>query len=563
MLVRRFETSYGEIEFLETKSIKYGHLTSNVAFKLAKELSRNPIEIANEIAKEVERYDIVRKVEVANGFINIYFDDAYLKSYLFELAKALPDAGFEEESYPPGSLRKLDGKFNLEFVSANPTGPLNVVNARAGSIGDSLCRIGRFLGYDVEAEYYVNDEGTQIEMLGWSILYHLGYVKEEELPEDAYRGEYVKEIAQAIKDSIEDPKNIYEVGKLGASYILRKQMEALSRFRISYDNVVKESDIRRSEYPKRVLRILKEKELLFLEDKQGKRYALEELYDGDVVDLLDESFYRKHLEGYALYIRTTEFYDTKDRVLIRSNGQPTYFFWDIAYHLNKIERGYDVLRNFLGPDHHGYIDRLRSALKALGFEELEIFIVQQTNLLEGGRKVRMSKRKGKIYTMDELLDEVGIDAARFFFLMRSPSAHLDFDIELAKHIGKENPVYYVQYVHARIESMKRNAKAQNISWSLDDLSPKDYETEHEMELMRKLLYFQIVLEKAFKHAEPHHVVHYLISLADDFHSFYQNVRVIDLSNVELTRKRLAFLDVLGKTVGVLLNLIGVKAPDRM
>ncbi len=567
----RFETPHGTVIPEETKGLKFGHLTTNLAFKLAKKLGKKPPEVASEIASAIEKDERVEKVQVAGGFVNIFLKREFLREYLLSLHEKLPEPGWEEDR-PPISLYKNEEKHNLEFVSANPTGPLNVVNARAAAIGDSLVRIGRFLGYGSDAEYYVNDEGTQIEMLGWAILWRLGFISEEELPEDAYRGEYVKDIAEAIGDRIPpfekpDSSIAYTIGKMGADYILQTQMETLRRFRVRYDQITRESFIRQSEYPVKALKNLSDKGLLYFESKDGERKPFDEFIELDepFERLLDRDFYLKHFEGLALYLETTRFGDDKDRVIIRSNGLPTYFFWDIAYHFYKVERGYDYIVDFLGPDHHGYIGRLRAALSALGFDvsRFHVEIVQQTNLLREGKRVRMSKRKGQLYTMDELLDEVGVDAARFFFLMRSPSAHLDFDMTLASKIGKENPVYYVQYVHARVQSIKEHAAGQGIRWSMEDLNLDVTDTDYEREMVRKLLYLEMYLNKAYQKFEPHHLVFYLMELADTFHSFYQNIRVVDPQDSQRTKARLALLEVLRKVIGTGLNLIGVKAPDRM
>ena len=567
-----FDTPYGRIIPEETKGLKYGHLTTNLPFKLARELKKKPPEIARQIAEALEKDERIERVEVVGGFVNIFLKKTFLEKYLKDLYSRLPDTGWEEETNSPSSLYEFEDRLNLEFVSANPTGPLNVVNARAAAIGDSLVRIGRLLGYKPDAEYYVNDEGTQIEMLGWAILWRLGYISEEELPEDAYRGEYIIDVANAIKDELPeigepDSELAYRIGKIGADYILKTQMETLRRFRVQYDEITRESFVRNSDYPVKALEKLSSQDLLYFESKEGDKKSFDEFLKLNVgfEKLLSEEFYREHFEGFALYLKTTQFGDDKDRVIIRSSGKPTYFFWDIAYHFYKVERGYDYIIDFLGPDHHGYIGRLRAALQALGFDvsRFHVEIVQQTNLLKEGKRVRMSKRKGQIYTMDELLDEVGVDAARFFFLMRSPSAHLDFDMTLANKIGKENPVYYVQYVHARVQSIKEHAAGQGIEWSLEDLNLNLSDTDYEMDMVRKLLYMEMILKKAFEKREPHHLVFYMMELSDTFHSFYQNVRVVDVEDIPRSKSRIALLEILRKVIGTGLNAIGVRAPDRM
>ncbi len=587
------KTRFGEIEFVKPNDFKFADATTNIAFKLSKELKRKPKEIADEIVEELRKFEIFEKVVNVNGFINVFFSKEFLIEQLFRIL---------EENF----IKENPKNYLIEFVSANPTGPLNIVNARAGAIGDSLVRIGKFLGNNVIAEYYVNDEGNQILNFGYSILWRLGivfkynskkkiiefekldhldepyiiYLDDELLPigDDVYRGEYVLDIAKVVESDVNDilrcfdfsahskdqailkiNQIAYNVGKISSDKVLNNQIEILEKYGVKYNNIVKESFIRNSDYPKLILKKLKN--YLYFQDLNGNKYELKE---DNVESLVDKDYYLKKYLNKALTLRTTDFGDDKDRVLIRSNAEPTYFFWDIAYHYYKIQRlkeGYII--NLFGPDHYGYIPRLKSALKMLNFDNLDVLIVQQTNLIKDGIKLDMSKRKGQIYEMKELLDEVGVDAARFFFLLRSPSTNLDFDISLAKKLSSENPVYYVQYAHARIESIKEHAKAVSIELKFNKKYLLNYNFENERKLIILLLYFEDIIKKAFYNLEPHLLVYYLLDVAESFHSYYQKYRVIDVENKEYTIGRIIILEAIRKIINIGLNLIGVSAPSKM
>jgi len=588
----KLKTKFGEIIFIKPNNFAYADATTNIAFKLAKELKKSPKTIADEIVNEIKNNDIFENVVNVNGFINVFFSKKFLIDFIFNIISDKFISEIENK------------KFLFEFVSANPTGPLNIVNARAGAIGDSLVRIGKFLGNKVYSEYYVNDEGSQILNLGYSILWRMGVkfiynkntveIKFENLNEpeileingevlnlssDIYRGDYVKEIAIKLNSKIKELlKNFkksfnnqdeflnyfnnfaYEIGKLAVDLILKEQLEILKEFKVNYDSIIRESFIRNSEYPKIILKMLKE--YLYFEDKQGNKYN----FNVDDIDrILDKNYYVEKYKDKALVLKTTIYGDDKDRVIIRSNGEPTYFFWDIAYHYYKISRigkdGYII--NLLGPDHYGYIPRLKSALKMLGFDNIEVLIVQQTNLIKDGKKLDMSKRKGQIYEMKELINEVGVSASRFFFLLRSPSSHLDFDIDLAKKLSSENPVYYVQYAHARIESIKENAINVGINYEFDKKYLMNYEMKNERNMIIQALYFEETIKKAFNNLEPHLLVYYLLELSEIFHSYYQKHRVIDIENKEQTIARIIILEAIRKIINKGLELIGVSAPKKM
>ncbi len=518
------------------RSPEYGDYATNVAFQLAKSLRRPPAEIANELADELHgELQPIAGVETVSGFVNFRIRMPILRELVYEIVNSHKDDYGQNDI--GGEERVL-----VEFVSANPTGPLNVVNARAAAVGDSIVRLMRKSGYLADSEYYVNDAGAQIKALGESIAWRLG--ERSELPEDGYRGDYLIEIAQAIAGrgvSQED------YGKAAADMILQGQLETLKRFRVQFNNVVRESEIRRSGLVEQVLQKLRAAGLVTKASE------------------LPEPLRREYRDPDAIVLRTDFFVQNeKPRVLIRSSGEPTYFMVDLAYHFHKFQRGYSWVIDLWGPDHHGYIPRMRAGLKGLGLLEngrFDVLIVQQVNLIKGGQRVRMSKRKGEFFTMDQLLDEVGVDAARFFFLLRSASAHLDFDLDLARKLGSENPVYYVQYVHARIASLMEYAGEQGVH--LDDADMARLELPEERELMRKLLYFPDNVGYAAERLEPHLIPHYLLDLAGTYHNYYQKHRIVDTENKSLSAARLYLSEAVRVVVKNGLELIGVSAPMRM
>ncbi len=504
------------------KDSRFGDYSVTSAFSLAKLLKKNPVEIANEIASHVKETFSreVDDVNVVNGFVNITFSPPFL----MEIVSSAATGDY-------GRCNAGNGlKVNLEFVSANPTGPLNVVNARAAAVGDSLKKIMRFCGYDAWSEYYVNDAGGQIRALRESVKWRMGL--RSDLPEDGYGGEYLIPYAQELKNlGITKDEDIErEIVEM----ILSDQMKTLERFRVKFDVITRESFIRKSKYPKILEEKLREKGLIY--EKDG-----------------------------AVYFKATSLggIDEKDRVLVRSNGEPTYFYFDLAYHIYKFDRGFEKVVDFWGPDHHGYIPRMKAGLKALDLddERFDVKIIQQVNIIREGKKVRMSKRKGELYTLKELLDEVNVDAARFFFLLRSYSSHLDFDIDLAKEISVKNPVYYVQYAHARISSIFKKAAAKGVSDNNADLGLLT--TPEERLIMRELLFFPDVLEEISAKLEPHLLTYYLTGLAEKFHNYYQKHTVADPANRELSAARLRFVKAIANVIKTGLELIGVSAPEEM
>ena len=531
-----------DVEVNETPSESFGDYSTNLAFGYKK--GKSPTEVAKEIIQSL-RVDtsMIEKVEAAGpGFINFWLKEDYLKNCV---TKILDEGSLYGASNLGNGKRVL-----VEFVSANPTGPLNVANGRAAAIGDSLVRILNFTGYKADAEYYVDDSGTQIERLEKSIKARYDELdgKKVQFPEDGYRGDYIIDIARelkATKGELKVTKGELKVTKgelkatgskdfreYGIQKIIAMQKAALKNFGVEFKKWVYESSIRKSGKPEEIIKILKAKGLAYEQDG-------------------------------ALWIKTTAFGDEKDRVLVKSNGEYTYLLPDIGYHLDKFERGYDWLINLWGPDHHGYIPRIKAGISACGYpgDKLTVLIVQWVTLVRGDEKVGMSKRKGEFVTLEDLICEVGKDVARFFFLTRKAEAHLDFDIELAKRESAENPVYYVQYAHARISSILRYAKEQNINIE-ENADVSLLGEPEELSLIRKLVHFPEIVETAARHLEPHRIPFYLLELATLFHNFYEKHRVVT-DNIPLSMARLNLVLAVRQTLKNGLSLIGIAAPERM
>ena len=512
LLSERFGQEGARLE--EPRSEEFGDYTTNLAFRLAKAEGARPDEKACEIAEFLEGHPDVARCEVAKGFVNIRLRD----EALFRAASELISDPAKYASHDIGRGRRI----LYEFVSANPTGPLNVVSARAAAVGDCLVRVAGRCGSEVEAEFYANDAGGQIEALGESIAWRLG--EREDAPPDGYLGDYLVPVAEELRRR-GVPAESY--GKEAASVFLERNMETLARFGVRFDRVVRESEIRASGYGDELLRLL------------GGRTV------------------RK--EG-AVFLPGEHIGDEKDRVLVRSNGEPTYLFWDMAYHLHKNARGYDEMVNLLGPDHQTEAPTLIAGLSLVGVRNIRVKIIQQVHLVRGGQRVKMSKRKGEFYSMDELLDEVGVDAARFFLLMRSSSQPLEFDLDLAKTLAAENPVYYVQYLHARCCSLEDFGREHDIA--PDPQKLEMLSLPEERSILRKLLYLPDIVEATCRTEEPHLLPHYLLSLAGLFHGYYQRYRVIT-EDRDLSSARLALAVAVKAGIREGLSLMGVSAPERM
>ncbi|PZG31914.1 arginine--tRNA ligase [Listeria ivanovii] len=530
------EAEVPEILLEVPKDKKHGDYSTNIAMQLARVAKKAPRQIAESIVPELTKDNkLIKEVEIAGpGFINFYLDNAYLTDLV-------PVILAEDNAYGKSDFGRGE-KFQIEFVSANPTGDLHLGHARGAAIGDSLANIMTMAGYNVSREYYINDAGNQINnlVLSAEARYFEALGLEAEFPEDGYRGADIislgKDLAAKYGDkyvhtSEEERRSIFRVDAL--AFETAKLRADLEEFRVSFDEWFSETSLYEEN-----------KVLPALERLRQNGYIYEQ--DG------------------ATWLRTTDFEDDKDRVLIKSDGSYTYFLPDIAYHLNKLERGFDVLIDIWGADHHGYIPRMRAAIEALGYSpnQLEVEIIQLVHLFEDGVQVKMSKRTGKSVTMRDLIEEVGLDATRYFFAMRSSDTHMNFDMSLAKSTSNDNPVYYVQYAHARISSILRSGKEQNLDVSKDaDMSL--LQTEAEYDLLKVLGEFaDVVAEAAVKRA-PHRIVRYLNDLASAFHRFYNSNKVLDMDNLEVTKARLALIKTAQITLRNGLTLLGVSAPEKM
>ena len=514
-----------KVEFVIERDPQFGDLATNAAFSLGKLLRRPPKEVSSQIARDLGRLEVFDRVEVGGaGFLNFYLKN---ESLCAELSEILARGGAYGSSGIGSGERVL-----VEFVSANPTGPLLVVNARAAAIGDSLVRILRFAGYDAQSEYYVNDAGHQVDLLAESLMSRYKELRGEptQFPDGGYRGEYVRELAGEI---VEKNPSVDFLKDYALKRIIEGQRRTLEAFRAKFDHWVRESEVR-----PRLLRKVEVK----LREKEA-------VYES---------------EG-ALWLISSKFGDEKDRVLVKRDGEPTYLLPDLAYHLDKFSRGYERLINIWGPDHHGYISRLHAGVQALGYapERLQILIAQQVNLKRGGERIMMSRREGEFMTMERLLEEVGVDAARFFFLLRKNSSHLDFNIDLARKSSEDNPVYYVQYAHARISSIIRFAEEQGIKAERIARFPGDRLAQgEEFSLIKRLMMFPDVVERVCSTLDPHTIPYYLVDLATVFHNFYQKHRVVS-DDPNLTVARLALVEATRRVIETGLNLIGVSAPEEM
>ena len=515
---------------------KHGDYASPIAMHLASQLKKPPRETARLIASEiVTAGSHIAGIEVAGpGFINFRLDHQWLYEELREIRRLKDDYG----KCSVGAGKRIQ----IEFVSANPTGPMVVVQARAGAVGDTLARLLEGCGYSVEREFYVNDAGRQVELLGRSVEARLLEMAGEsaEFPEDGYVGEYVREIARKAFEErgseilrLSSGERVRYLSRFAVGEILEWQRKALHEYGVRFDMWFSENALHES---------------------------------GEVEQAVD-SLIRMGLtyeQDGALWFCSSRFGDDKDRVIKRSNGELTYLAADIAYHLNKYRRGFSKVVDIWGPDHHGYIGRMKAAMEAFGIpsDALEILIVQLVRLVRGGETVRMSKRGGDFVTMEELLEEVGSDVARFFFLMRSVESHLDFDLDLAKLKSDENPVYYVQYAHARICSVFNKAEETMGGDAADGADLSLLREEAELELLRKLAEFPDEVVMAAESREPHRLTRYTIDLATLFHAFYARYRILE-EDEGLAKARLAMADGVRIVLRNALSYMGVQAPEKM
>jgi len=528
------QVAFPEVNLEHPQKPEHGDYASPIALKLSRSVGLNPLKIAEILVSLLPPLEEVEEVWVAPpGFINFRLR----KSWLIQQTEEILKAG---EAY--GDLDLGQGRrVQVEFVSVNPTGPLHVGHGRGAVLGSTLSNILRACGFEVEREYYINDAGNQIEIFSRSLYsrYRQALGLPVELPPDAYQGEYLLKLAQEIAHErgnsllqLPEEEAIRQIGHLGVQRFLQIIKQDLEMLRVEFDNWFSESSLYESGLFDKVMNLLQEKG--FAEKRDG-----------------------------TLWFTSAELGEDKEAVLIRSSGMPTYFASDIAYHYDKfLVRGFDEVINIWGADHQGHVSRMLAAVRALGVppERLKIIISQMVNLRRGEEEVKVSKRTGELITLRELVEEVGADACRFFFLSRSADSQMDFDLELAKRQAPENPVYYVQYAHARISGILRLAREREIDYHGGDVS--HLQEEAELGLISKLVLLPEVLELAALNLEPHHLPHYAQELAVAFHNFYEKCRVVS-SDGALTQARLKLVEATRLVLTKLLKLMGITAPERM
>jgi arginyl-tRNA synthetase len=530
------EAELPDIILEKPKDKSHGDFATNIAMQLARIAKKAPRQIAEDIVANLDASKAsVEKVEIAGpGFINFFMKN----DFLTDLIPTILDAG---EAYGKSDFGQ-DKKVQVEFVSVNPTGDLHLGHARGAAFGDVLCNVLDAAGFNVEREYYINDAGNQIDNLALSVnaryLQALG--QEAEMPEDGYHGQDIVELGKELANehgeawaNKSEEERLAFFKEYGLEHTLGKIKKDLDDFGVHFNNWFSERSL----------------------------YKNNEI--NDVLNKLDAGGYVYEKDG-ATWFRSTDFGDDKDRVLVKNDGAFTYLTPDIAYHQNKLNRGFDKLINVWGADHHGYIPRMKAAIQALGYEadRLDVKIIQMVNLFDGGEKLRMSKRTGNAVSLRELMDEVGIDAVRYFFVARSNDSQLDFDVELARSQSNDNPVYYVQYAHARICTMLKQAEAKGIEVK-QTFDSSLLTSEKELDLMKKMGEFpQVIVDAADKHA-PQKITQYVFDLASLLHSFYNAEKVLDTEHLELTNARIALMKAVRTTIANALKLIGVNAPEKM
>lgn len=530
------EEQIPEVILESPKEKTHGDYATNMAMQLARVAKKAPRMIAEElVAKLNHERASIEKVDIAGpGFINFFMDNRYLQ----EVVPTVLQAGDTYGETNVGAGKRIQ----VEFVSANPTGTLHLGHARGAAVGDALCNVLAKAGFDVEREYYINDAGNQINNLTLSLearyFQALGY--EKEMPADGYQGQDIIGFGAQLADEFGD-KYIHvsesERHAFFRQYGLEKELDKikvdLKEFRVEFNSWFSETSLYETGKVTETLKLLNEKGETF--EKEG-----------------------------ATWFRSTAYGDDKDRVLIKNDGSYTYLTPDIAYHQDKMKRGFDKLINIWGADHHGYIPRMKAAIQALGYapEQLDVQIIQMVSLFQGGEKVKMSKRTGKAVTLRDLMEEVGIDATRYFFAMRSTDSQLDFDMDLAVSKSNENPVYYVQYAHARVSSMLRQGEELGLHFDEStDLSALSSEKAYE--LLKAIGDFPLVVAEAAEKQLPHRITNYVHELASTLHSFYNAERVIDPEADQASRARLALMKATQITIKNALALVGVNAPEKM
>jgi len=527
--LRESESSGPEPTLERPPKPELGDYSSNAAMLLAAPLGENPRDVAGRLAEQLGGglgEETVERVEVAGpGFLNLFLGDRWYREAMAGLAAA--GEGLAVAPAVPAE------RILVEFVSANPTGPLHVGGGRHAAYGDSLVRLLEAVGHEVQREFYVNDAGGQIERFAASIAARM---RGEEPPEDGYGGDYVIALGERLASEGIDPADLEAIGSRGVELILEQVRGTLDRFDVRFDNWFSERDLySRGEVEQALAQL----------DEQGHTYRHED----------------------ALWFRATTFGDDKDRVLIRANGEPTYLAADVAYHWDKLERGFERLINIFGADHHGYVPRLRAAIAGLGAdpERFEALIMRLVHIVESGERAQMSKRSGDFVGLDELLDDIGVDATRWFMLWRSHDTEVDLDLELARSQSNDNPVYYVQYAHARIASILRKADLveTDVAAGAGTATPGTALEPAERELIKRLLEFPEEVREAAARRAPHRICTYATAVAADFHAFYRDCQVVGAEGEGVERSRLALALLTKRTIAAALGLLGISAPERM
>lgn len=522
-----------EISLEQPKDKSHGDYASNIALRYAKIARKAPVKIAEEIVALLDQEALyLKEVNVVNpGFINFFISPSFVFGVINDI---------NQEKHQYGQLNMGEGeRYNIEFVSVNPTGSLHIGHARGAAAGDSMCRIMQKAGYDVTKEYYVNDAGNQIHNLALSleVRYKELFDLDVTMPEDGYNGPEIIALAKDIKEAVGD-RYVNTDGydffrKEGVDKLLDQLKHDLSDFRVTFD----------------------------------VWFSEQSLYDDHIVeqtlDYLKDQNYTYEKDG-AIWLKTSEYGDEKDRVIVKSDGTYTYLTPDIAYHKNKLDRNYTKLIDILGGDHHGYIDRLKAAIEMVGKQSdvLEVEILQMVKVIQDGEEVKMSKRSGRAITLRDIIDEVGVDPIRYFFAMRSLNTHMDLDLDLALKQTNENPVYYVQYANARIHSLFDKAKANGLTYQGETLDFQSLEGEKTLQLVLALSQYPDAIKLAASNRAPHKLTNYLNQLASAFHSFYGDTQILT-DDTQATMEKLALLKATSIVLEDALSLIGVSAPTKM
>jgi len=532
------EVEVPEIVLERPKRQGQGDWATNVAMQMSRCFGVSPRDLASSLVGKFSQNKYIRKVEIAGpGFINFFLTDRWIKDLINNIITEGADFGKSDL----GNGRKAQ----VEFVSANPTGPLHVGHGRGAAVGDITASILSFAGWKVEREYYVNDAGLQMDILGNSTrarYFELAGVPEKApFPENGYKGDYIYDLAREVMEregtgllDADPEENLAYFRNYASGRILGMIRSDLAEFGVKFDKWFSEKSLYDNDLVRHAVEFLK-----------GKGYVYES--DG------------------ALWFKSTAFEDEKDRVLIRANGVPTYFASDVAYHKNKFDRGFDRVIDVWGADHHGYVPRVRSAIKALGKdpEAFNVSLIQFVNLLRGGELVAMSTRAGEFITLKDVLDEVGVDATRYFFVMRSSDSSLDFDLDLAKKQSSDNPVYYIQYAYARICSILGEAGSRGVSWNIDEgFDESLLASQEERRLLARLSAFPDEAAKAARELAPHVIANYALELAKDFHSFYNANRILG-EEENMMKARMALAKATGTVLFTNLGILGISAPERM